>query len=274
MIKKEEILKLNILENAIDYLNCAIEFLSKSKNDKSQHASKFALINIAISVELFLKERLRREHPLFVYSSNNKFRPITRETKTVSWDILIERLQYILDGKFAKMDSGRLKLAQSLRNQMIHYDVELKHPQVYHDFANILNFIVRFYEEYLTTNKDDSLKNKIDENLWWEVDELYGVFERDIVYYNYQFLNLDIVEYIESFQKITKVLSNGKIYDRIRYGSPLEWDESDLSYAEYNCHDCGVIKGQFHTENCDMERCPICLGQYISCGCTKEYIIE
>lgn len=32
------------------------------------------------------------------------------------------------------------------------------------------------------------------------------------------------------------------------------------------CHDCGVLEGQLHEPSCDMERCPICLGQLLTCG--------
>lgn len=31
------------------------------------------------------------------------------------------------------------------------------------------------------------------------------------------------------------------------------------------CHDCNATAGQPHHPGCDMERCPICNGQFISC---------
>ena len=35
------------------------------------------------------------------------------------------------------------------------------------------------------------------------------------------------------------------------------------------CHDCGILnkKGNTHHFGCDMERCPNCKEQLISCGC-------
>jgi hypothetical protein len=36
---------------------------------------------------------------------------------------------------------------------------------------------------------------------------------------------------------------------------------------EKTCHDCGAKEGQIHDLGCDMEYCPFCGGQLISCEC-------
>ena len=54
--------------------------------------------------------------------------------------------------------------------------------------------------------------------------------------------------------------------------------EPDTSYYDINerCHDCGIVNkpGNYHHPGCDIERCPRCEGQLISCGCLddSEYI--
>lgn len=61
---------------------------------------------------------------------------------------------------------------------------------------------------------------------------------------------------------------NGKRYERIRYGEEsIEWNDNC-------CHDCGARPGHFHHPGCDVEECPVCGEQLISCGCDIEFVTE
>lgn len=50
--------------------------------------------------------------------------------------------------------------------------------------------------------------------------------------------------------------------DKIKYGQ-----ETNGDYAKYSkrCHDCGVAVGKYHHDWCDVQQCPVCFGQYLSC---------
>jgi hypothetical protein len=54
----------------------------------------------------------------------------------------------------------------------------------------------------------------------------------------------------------------GERFWRIRYRAPRELNDPTI-----RCHDCGVRPGGYHHAGCDMELCPRCRGQLLSCGC-------
>ena len=67
---------------------------------------------------------------------------------------------------------------------------------------------------------------------------------------------------IEAAQLIKEYVIAGAPYGRIPFGN-----EQD-AWPDNPCHDCGVLKGQFHVEMiCDTEECPRCHGQAIGCDC-------
>ena len=55
----------------------------------------------------------------------------------------------------------------------------------------------------------------------------------------------------------------GKLLARILYGSErFDWKADAIP-----CHDCGAVKGQIHIAGCDVEECPNCHEQALSCDC-------
>jgi hypothetical protein len=55
---------------------------------------------------------------------------------------------------------------------------------------------------------------------------------------------------------------NGRRFDMIAFGREFGHRESDT-----RCRDCGVARGGWHHLGCDLQRCPACGQQMMSCGC-------
>jgi len=55
---------------------------------------------------------------------------------------------------------------------------------------------------------------------------------------------------------------DGREWTRVRFGEERDVEESP-------CPGCGVYYGDLHEAGCDVEQCPRCAGQIITCGCIE-----
>ena len=262
---KNNKLKLNLLENAFDYLNTSFEYVIKAESKENYLAWKHAIINLVVAIELFMKEILRQENPILIYADINRYQKVDRNTKTVSWSVAIERLKYITQNEISELDQGRFQKAQQLRNQMLHYDVEIIPQKALNDFANLFDFVKKLYAKYLENYTTKPLEKFLYPEHWKKEKIITKYFGKE--FSNYKGYTI-YREFLEE-QKWSHIILKGEKFNRIKFGDEpqyIEWDNLEGYYTD-NCHDCDAVEGLYHSLGCDVAVCPRCHGQLLSCSC-------
>lgn len=70
---------------------------------------------------------------------------------------------------------------------------------------------------------------------------------------------------------MSKLLIHGILYEPVKVGDNGDWYENNPNAT---CGDCGEPFGKQHLPQCDIERCPACGGQLLSCDCGPVYDVE
>ena len=96
--------------------------------------------------------------------------------------------------------------------------------------------------------------------------------DRQYVFYRDIEMVADWPEKIRRAQEIRTYIIGGHQYARVRHGREGGGQSNEVNErnAPRACGDCAVLPGELHVPGCDLECCPVCRGQVISCGCHLE----
>jgi len=165
-----------IFDNAIDSLKVGIKFYL---DETFPTAHKHAIISIFHSIELFLKEKLYRTHPLFIYKNIDI--PISDNSQTVGLKEIIVRLSNLdtpLDPKQEKI----LKELQRKRNRIEHHRFEAEDSD-FHIIGKALKFLYYFLPAQLHCSLEEHLDDELYRNVReviLEYDERLAEAEREV----------------------------------------------------------------------------------------------
>lgn len=143
-----------LLENAVDSLRFGLEVFLK--ND-SPTAPKHAIRAVWHSIELLLKERLRRVHPLLIFQDLKK--PISEKSMTVGIEETFARLK----NAGVNVGDAELRILRDLkqrRNQIEHFRFT---PDDSHRFilGKALRFVHDFFEKQLGSHLEEHLPDPL-----------------------------------------------------------------------------------------------------------------
>lgn len=161
---------LDLRRNAYDFLNESIR--NAERADTNPVIWKFAIVNIAQTIELLLKERLRQEHQLLVYID------VDRRRQTVGVDQALARLE-TCGVSFEQEDIARIKRARDIRNNIVHYDISANEDQLRVSYIDLFEFAHVFHLESF----GEELHSHIEDELWQSEAEFMEDFRREFVQY-------------------------------------------------------------------------------------------
>lgn len=159
-------MELGLFENAITSIVHGLDHYVEGLKDPINY--KFAVLHVAQGIELLLKERLAREHPVLIYEKVE--RPGGR---TVDFDGARERLLNICNVSLAKYQNG-LQALKKARNEIEHHKVTLPKSQA----AALIGSNVPFLVEFLAAEFDTQLKDELSEETWQEllaIEQVYSL---------------------------------------------------------------------------------------------------
>lgn len=277
--------ELNLIENSYDYLNESLGYYKNigyyethnpeidSIEEKRKWKTTFVLLVQA--TELLLKEKLFRINPLFLYEDIDC--TINNKSKTITFSKSVNRLRNINSTLLDPDEQKFLLICANIRNDCIHYTVKLNSIDIKRKYCKLFELYIKLHSRFFNKKY---LNDKYNEMLIQILDYAKG-FE---VYRGSEFSPKDLKKVKKNIllsQKNEWVYNKKQAFVRTKYGEePIFLNrkfgyriiEDSMNIYQYSyCGDCLAAQGEFHDRECDLEICPNCGKQLITCSCFDGY---
>jgi hypothetical protein len=163
-------LKLDLLNNGIDFIQSGVEYFLHDEPDPRTH--KYALLHLFSGLLLVLKERLRREHPALIFKEVRDAAIPT--ARTVDFEESIARLQACANVTLSEESKNLLRSAQRMRNVLEHYEFEIDLRQAQSIIGRLSEFTYCFMEDELGERLEDHLSSEV----WGRMQDLRAIAKR------------------------------------------------------------------------------------------------
>ena len=145
-------IKISLLENSYGFLNEAVNKAILAEEDIQQW--KFAIFSLTQSIELALKEILRRENPVFIYTS------IDKPKHTVSLLLALDRLKNIVKKDISTDDVNDIEAAVEWRNRIVHFEIETTADEMTLVFSKLFGCAKHILNSFLEVELADIVEAK------------------------------------------------------------------------------------------------------------------
>lgn len=139
-----------LLENAVDSLEQGIRVFLFGEYDT---APKHAILNVFHCIELLLKERLAREHPLLIWKYID--RRVTEDSQTVGFEETLSRFSNLAI-EIGRSELEVLRDLRRRRNRIEHHHFVADESHRY-IVGKALKFVYFFLEKHLNTSLEEVL---------------------------------------------------------------------------------------------------------------------
>lgn len=153
MSQSEHDIRFTLLENALDYLDVAVNWL---RGEPDQRSLKQGVLNLFAGATLLLKERLRIEEPALLFTDSNEFNQLAYETGNFHGPDVKEVVKRVESLAISIDDPTKTTLRElaAQRKRLEHFEIAESREAVVSNASRVLGFALDFIAEEIEPHVD------------------------------------------------------------------------------------------------------------------------